>query len=437
MPLPKVLILGQPFTRNTGGGITLSNLFSGWERDRIAVACSAYLFQNDIETDICNTYYQLGCKERKWIFPLSLFARKYYSGLIESDEQKKFNSTIVKSKGRVKMIMNYFYPILNFFGVLYGISKTRLSREFCNWLDEYKPDVIYAQATSRENVLFCTLVQSYLKKPFVFHMMDDWPSTIAGKGFFKTFWQKKIDAEFRKLLNGAAILLSISDQMAYEYKRRYNKSFITFHNPIDFEFWKKYQKKDYTLSLSPTILYAGRIGMGIDGSLEIIANAIQKLNKEFRLAAKFILQTNEKPAWANKYSCIEHRAFIAYDDLPKVFAEADFLILPYDFSPKALRFIKYSMPTKATEYMISGTPIIVFAPEGTAIVEYAKKYNWAKIITNMKTDELFKAVEDLIQNETTRKEIAQNAKRVAIKNHDSVNVRDNFRNILTSLVLEK
>jgi hypothetical protein len=37
MPLPKVLIIGQPFNNDTGGGITLSNLFSGWDKDKIAV----------------------------------------------------------------------------------------------------------------------------------------------------------------------------------------------------------------------------------------------------------------------------------------------------------------------------------------------------------------------------------------------------------------
>ena len=43
MILPKVLIIGQPFNNDTGGGITLTNLFNGWDRDKLAVACSGYL----------------------------------------------------------------------------------------------------------------------------------------------------------------------------------------------------------------------------------------------------------------------------------------------------------------------------------------------------------------------------------------------------------
>ena len=33
MNFPKVLILNQPFNNVSGGGITLSNLFKGWEKD--------------------------------------------------------------------------------------------------------------------------------------------------------------------------------------------------------------------------------------------------------------------------------------------------------------------------------------------------------------------------------------------------------------------
>jgi hypothetical protein len=44
--------------------------FSGWDRDKIAVACSPYILQDNIDTEICDTYYQLGRKEGKWRFPL-------------------------------------------------------------------------------------------------------------------------------------------------------------------------------------------------------------------------------------------------------------------------------------------------------------------------------------------------------------------------------
>jgi glycosyltransferase involved in cell wall biosynthesis len=434
MTLPKVLIIGQPFNNDTGGGITLSNLFNGWDKDKLAVACSGYLLLDNIDTEVCRIYYQLGYKEHKWRFPFNYLQRKYYSGLIKFDSKRIQNLTIHKSELRVKLIMNLFYPFLEYIGLSHYIKKTELSEDFCNWLNDYNPDVIYAQTTSRDGILFCRSVHSYLKKPFIFHMMDDWPSTISDKGLFRKYWRKKIDHEFSLLLDKTDILMSISDEMAYEYKIRYNKDFLTFHNPINIEFWKNHQRNSYELSNSPTILYAGRIGLGIETSLELIARSIKQVNKELKISIKFILQTKEKPFWIDNYQNVEHKNFCSYNDLPKIFSQADFLLLPYDFSQKSIKYIRYSIPTKAPEYMVSGTPIIIFAPEETAVVKYAKKYEWAKVIIENNISDISETIKQLIENKEIRQRISKNAINVAEKNHDSVIITGQFRKVISSLV---
>src|SRR5690554_6345721 len=139
-------------------------------------------------------------------------------------------------------------------------------------------------------------------------MMDDWPSTIAENGLFHTYWQKVIDKRFRMLLSKTDLLLTISDEMTREYKRRYNKDSCAFHNPIDMEFWKQYQRKDYELGSPITILYAGRTGLGIQDSLITIATGISQVNRKLQLDIRFILQTAEYPEWARCFDCKEHRA---------------------------------------------------------------------------------------------------------------------------------
>jgi glycosyltransferase involved in cell wall biosynthesis len=433
MALPKVLIIGQPFNNDTGGGITLTSLFNGWDRDKLAVACSGYLLLDNIDTKVCNTYYQLGHKEHKWRFPFNYLQRKYSSGLLKFDEKRIQNMTIPKSDLRVRLIMNIFYPLLRYLGLYHYIFRTELSEDFRTWLDAFNPDVIYDQTASRDGILFCLAVHNYLKKPLIFHMMDDWPLIITDKGLFKKYWQKKIDKEFRKLLDQTSVLMSISHEMAHEYKIRYNKDFITFHNTIDLEFWKQQQRKSYELSESPTILYAGRIGLGIESSLELIVKAIEQVNEEFKISLKFILQTQEKPKWIDNYKSVEHKKFVSYNDLPKVFSETDFLLLPYDFSEKSVKYIKLSMPTKAPEYMVSGTPIIIFAPEVTAIVKYAKEDGWAEVITENKVSKISESIKQLIRDKELRQKIAQNAIRTAEKNHNSTDVRNQFKEVILSV----
>ena len=128
---------------------------------------------------------------------------------------------------------------------------------------------------------------------------------------------------------------------------------------------------------------------------------------------------------------------VAYKDLPRVFAEADFLYLPYDFSEESIRFIKYSMPTKAPEFMISGTPVIMFGPEETALVQDAIQNKWAKVVTENNIQLLADAVKELLGDPFLRRQTAQNAIKLAETNFNSVKIRSDFRNIISSITENK
>ncbi|MCB0631213.1 MAG: group 1 glycosyl transferase [Saprospiraceae bacterium] len=435
MTTPKVLVVGQPFTRHTGGGITLSNLFAGWDPDKLAVACVDNLFEGNIDTSVTDNYYRLGEKEHKWAFPLSLIKKKYPSGPVTFEErqggQKSTEST--KRSLRVRLIMDYFFPFLQFIGVFHLLSRIVMSDELKHWLDEYDPDVIYAQAPTREMVLFCIAIHDYLKKPMIYHVMDDWPSTIGSDGLFKNYWKKVVERDLKTLLGRTDVFMSISDFMSEEYKRRYGRDSVAFHNPIEIDFWKKYQRTDYALAECPNILYAGRTGLGIDSSLVTVAQAVAKVNKELGTAVRFTLQTGTKPDWIDQYDCVYHNSFVPYEELPRVFSGADFLLLPYDFSDQALKFIKYSMPTKAPEFMVSGTPIIIFGPDQTALVNYARAYNWAEVVTRNSVEVLADRIKHLVQNESMRRRIALKAVEVAESRHDAREITRAFSGIICSL----
>ena len=94
------------------------------------------------------------------------------------------------------------------------------------------------------------------------------------------------------------------------------------------------------------------------------------------------------------------------------------------------------MPTKAPEYMMSGTPVIIFSPEDTALVRYATERNWAKVVHENNVDELAKVIKELLDNESLRKEIAQNAIHFAEKNHNSKTVSAEFEEIINSAISE-
>lgn len=435
MAFPKVLIFGQPFNDFSGGGITLTNLFKGWPKNKIAVAFLGHGLFN-VTTDVCDIYYQLGRDEHKWIFPFNLIQRKFESGLKTFDKSKVPSINHIQKGLRYQFVNSIFYPFLSWIGVLHFASRISISDRFRNWLIEFNPEVLYLQVSTREEILFAHELVGFKKWPTIIHIMDDWPSTISSKGPFKMFWAKTIDRELKSLFNRVDLRLSISDAMSAEYLKRYGKTFLPFHNPIETDVWLLHSKREHSLNKEYIkVLYSGRIGIGITESLLEVAFALESLNKEgFR--AKLHIQTPTSDpgiiSQVKKFSCVVINPFADLKDIPKIFSEADLLVLANDFSKEGLDYLKLSMPTKASEYMISGTPILVYSPEETAVSKFFIQNECGLCVTRHDSQALAMAFKYLFENKGYRELISRNAVHYAMEKFDAQIVRNEFQRLISN-----
>ena len=442
MSFPKVLIFGQPFNNFTGGGITLTNLFKGWPKDRIAVTYIGHGLRS-ITTDVCNTYYQLGEEEHKWIFPFNLFQRKFPSGIKTIEEKSNAQVGYIKTGVRYDLVNLVFYPLLRWLGFYHFSTRYLFSERLKSWLSLFDPDIIYLQIAKRDEINFTSELIGYLGKPAVIHMMDDWPSAISDKGLFKKYWTSKIDKEFRALLDKVDQYLSISDAMSAEYKERYNKNFIAFHNPIEIESWLPFRKENFSINKDyVTILYSGRIGdNGIAESLTEVASAIDSMKNEFDANIKLHIQTPTKKGAIldilQKYKCVVINPFVDYSKIPEVFSKADLLLLANDFSQAGIKYLKLSMPTKASEYMISGTPIIVYTSDTAAVSKFFSRNECGYCITRQSKEEIQNSIKFLISNQEFRQGISRNAVFLAKEKFEASKVRGQFQTLLKKLLNKK
>lgn len=429
---PKILIIGQSFNKKSGGGVTISNLFTGWPKERLAVLSNTNL-SSGLDCSVCDTYYQLGYNGKLHPFPLNLILPKIQCGLlpVQDKAQAETDTTQKAGSGKYKIIYNLLAATLHFFGVYNLFYKLKIDDDFKNWIKAYNPDIIYTQLASLELIRFVSDVEKLLQKPVAIHMMDDWPITINKPGLFYNYWQRVIDKEFRALLGKTSIFISISDAMAEEYKKRYGRDSFAFHNPIDINFWKPQTEKNYTIKDKFTILYAGRIGFGIAHSIADIADAVNEICKTHNKIV-FEIQTGEVEELNKRVKLNEHVKWmkpVEYAQLPEKFSGVDLLLLPQDFDRKSVDFLKYSFPTKVSEYMISGTPILVYGDMRTGLTKYAIKEKWSYVVTENKKENLVAAINSLYNDESLRIQLAQKAQQIASEREDAVIVRENFRKI--------
>lgn len=107
--MPKILIFGQSFNNNYGGGITISNLFKDYEKKNIRAAVSGSMLSK-YGFDNSYSHYQLGEKEYKWRFPLSLFQKSFPSGKISSTNTIGKSDLKYKASFRSKFVNKLVIP---------------------------------------------------------------------------------------------------------------------------------------------------------------------------------------------------------------------------------------------------------------------------------------------------------------------------------------
>ena len=429
---PKTLVIGQPFNLNSGGGITISSLFKNWPKERLALATIPHkLKKNDI--GICKNVYCLGNEELKILFPFNLLLKNQKSGLIQSNiceyEQKN-------EKGKINFLGSTIYRIL--FRLIFILDLNFLfyrihpSNKLLTYIKEDKPDVIYTQLGHLEFIIFINELYKHINIPLVVHIMDDWPKHSA-QGIFKKYWQKRLDVGFRQLISKSTVLLSISEAMTEEYSRRYGKTFIPFHNPIE-----NHERKLITEQVNSkneySIIYTGRIGFTNKVGIIDLCNVINNMRVNGHKINFRIYSVDSEKVISRKIRSLNGVIIekpCRHSDVISILQSADLLFLPLDFDDKSIGYAKLSMPTKASEYMVSGTPILLYAPKKMGITISATKHEWAKVVSNRSNQELTNTIINLLEDKINYKTLSDRAYKFSIKNFNAANIRERFRNILT------
>lgn len=434
--LPKVLIYGETFRKIGGGGITLNTLFGAWPIENIFMLIERFGQTSDVHF---TQYYQMGHLENKSFMHKLGIITGNKSGAFKINKSKLEKTITIESNSLFKSsfyfkLKDIFISILNGLGLYSLFFQQKISKELIEWIQEIKPDIIYFQPSTIQNIKFLNEIHQRTGIPYAIHVMDNFLETHTHSKEIKGKSIISVQLFFEELINKSNLCLGICDEMSTQYGRKFNRKFYSFQHAVDNKFWFK----DYTVRKDPQpfiILYAGRISMGTTHSLFLLAKSIENCNRNHNTNFEFQIQATSSDAKLvkrlSKYQCVKIHDVVPYNSLPERYTQADLLVLPMDFDKKSLAYIKYSMPTKVPEYLVSGVPIFVLAHEITALYKYAKSENWAFINSTEKAKDIEKLLLEIRNNYNKRVEVSEIAKSVGKRNHDIHIVRASFRQMLS------
>jgi len=429
-PYPRVLVLGQPFNHCGGAGITQTNLFEGWPRERLAAAA----VPQAMNSEVCE-HYVLGSDESVWVWPLSLVRRTKTlpSGTAGADRHcgPARTSDSESSSSRAARAL---YASADLLGVRDELRTLRMSAPLRAWIRGFAPDVVYARPYDLPTLSLADQVSNEFGYPLVVHMMDDWPSFLYREGILQGIVRGHMEGTLRSVMNRAGALLAISDAMAAEYKTRYGRTFVPIHNPVDLRRWDELAETylgehEQSPVDSLRVVYTGKVDRNTASSILDVAAVIADMSKHGRRIALQVNTPNmDSPAVTrlSEYRGVEVTPAGDYCRVPGIMRAADVLLLPLDFDESSKRWMRLSMPTKVSEYLASGRPILTYAPRDSAVAEYARCRSWSVLVDERDPAAIRRALDLLLENPALRSEMGSRARECAAETHDASRVRVEF-----------
>jgi glycosyltransferase involved in cell wall biosynthesis len=411
---PKVLIIDN-FNQKEANGITIRNMFINWPIDKIAVVHREQSPISDVVVDNINDYYFLGKKEIKYVWPFSLFLNVTNSKIINSESINSSSKLTLKFNFK-KKLFNLFKPLIYYSGLAYFQKKFVVSEELVNWIHKFEPDYIYSSAGSISNIKFQKAIKRKLGIKLIIHTFDDFVN-VPNKTIFKNLICKITNKELKDIIQMADVRLVISDKMAFEYNKRYNQLFYKFHNPIiNIESWTN-PENNPKFSLF-TFCYIGKVNLDVSSTIKLFIDEIEKINQKEHKIDFHIYSQSSVNSWIsliNENVRKYYKGSLSHDKIPAVLTKYDGLLLPLSFNEENQQYLKLSLSTKTSEYMISKAPIFLFAPSNLAVSEYLIENNCAFNATNK--DKLKENIFEFINNTELRNNLSKKAYELALNEH--------------------
>ena len=431
---PRVLfVTSHAFNHLTGGGVTFSNLFQGWPRDRLATVHNDVVATAD---DVCDRYYVLGRRELDLAPPFDTlrdWARKgrYAPSSGGGAPQDASAPSTAQPGGLIRRIG---------LGLLGNAlpQRARLSPELVAWIEMYRPEVLFTILGGNAMMDLIEQIRLRFELPMVVHMMDDWPSARPEPGAFGVSeWLKKRRRVARHM-KAAKSCFGISDAMCAAYKGRYGRPFLSVQNAVDIPRWRAKSRPNAGTGAVPyRLLYVGSVYTFAQlQSLVDLARAVGKLSDsgfpvEFEISSPDFLVAPFRRDLEVHESIKISQPMEQDDVFYERIAEADGLVLPVNFDRRSVTFIRYSMPTKVPAYLSSGTPILVYGPRGVAQVDYAADFAWGLVVSERNDGKLAEALRTILTDMPLRERLRSRAQTVARDRHDAESVRGRFQHALT------
>jgi glycosyltransferase involved in cell wall biosynthesis len=380
-----------------GGTVTMSRLLSDYPPDRITVIAGSH------ENSQSLTQGKLQCKHL--IFPTS-------------------NETGRWGLGRAKTLLDWILIPALILMALWTVYRTHTK--------------VIVTIADGHFFIAAAVVSLISRIPLILILHDDWVASTESRSYFLCYVARPL---FKVVVHRARHIYAVSSPMQEMLQHDFgveSELQMPAGEPWDSAEERRYPKSTKRSAETLRILYAGTGSTTMQDSLDLLVEAISTEHRVLHnseLELHLYTPTSEahtrRKGW--DHPRIRTHGWVDQEKLKRAIADADVLFLPFSFKAHERYATERAFPSKTSDYLASGKPILVLAPPYSSIVRYAREFECAEIVESPDLVALTDAINRLATSKEYRAQLGRNSRRAFFLNHDMTQQRASFTKLISSL----
>lgn len=418
----KVLIISHNIISRTNNmGKTLLSYFDGWEADKL---CQLFFQSEAPTTDCCGAYYRVNDVD----IVKSLLCRKKPGKALGADDYSADGELRTDSEAAAgiykvgKKRKPWMYLVRNAIWAL----NTWKTEALDNWLEECNPDVIFF--ASGDYVFPYRIVEYVSHKlniPVVTAVFDDYyfyrPKSFSPIAKLNTYIFRKV---FHRIMEQSSCALYVHPAMKKKYDEEFRVKSEVVYTSAEAVYIPEKDNEDINIS------YFGGLDLKRYESLIEIGKTLRRISPDGSLLLD--VYSGEKRTEILKKLTIENgirfMGSVGAEEVKEKQKQSNILVLAESVSPEILERIRYSLSTKAAEYLASGRCVLAYGPKDAGVISYLMENDAACVVTE--PQKLEEALRKLINSPEQRKQYAKKQLELAYKNHRVDQNREKIRKLI-------
>lgn len=428
MYLPSVLVVAIEPWREDGTAHTLKDIFSCWDASRVSLI---YTRSGLPFTDAASRFFQISENEvlKNLVKPWKSVGQEVNnSAKIDEELTKDEDVRYAKAHKHHSMVLT----ICREFVWMLGHWRSKALKQF---VKDINPDLLFIPIFP---AVYMGWIQRYVirktKKPFVCYLADDNYSYDSCKGvlsYLHRFWLRK---NVHWLSTHCRQMFVIVEKEKEDTDKLFGTNSVILTKAIDFS---NRPYKPHPLNNPIRFVYTGSLIIGRDKTMAMIADAINRVNKDAgEVKACFDIYSGDEPVaevmeHLNNGAC-KHRGFLQRSEVDRVQSEADVVVFAEALEGKDSNIARLSFSTKITDYLANGKCILAVGKKDIAPIDYFERNDSAIIAYN--EEDIYKQVSRIVKNPELVSEYGKKAYDCAVRNHEKQTVNHRFIETMCNVV---